>query len=483
MVFSSIIFLFLFLPAVLLIYFPAGKRFRNLFLLFASLFFYAWGETFYVVIMIASILANYVFGLLITQFRNSPKAKLIIGVAACANIGLLVVFKYTNFLVDNFNQLFSAVLTTPIQVDPVHLPIGISFFTFQAMTYVVDVYRNEAPAQKNPVNIGLYIALFPQLIAGPIVRYNSIAKQIISRVVTLEDFSEGVRRFIFGLGKKVLIANSVAVAADSIFAIPSEQMTFSLAWMGALCYTLQIYFDFSGYSDMAIGLGRMFGFTFPENFNYPYISTSIREFWRRWHISLSTWFRDYLYIPLGGSQRGALRTYANLITVFFLCGLWHGASWNFVIWGLLHGLFIVLERIGMEKLIHRIWKPFRHVYSLLVIITCWVFFRAETLPQAISFLGAMFGFATGDGIIQHTGLYLDNEIILTLIAGTFFSIPVFPWVQKQWGTLSTTETKNIFCRPESVSAATSLLTLVLIFLASVMSLASGAYNPFIYFRF
>jgi alginate O-acetyltransferase complex protein AlgI len=273
------------------------------------------------------------------------------------------------------------------------------------------------------------------------------------------------------------------VAADSIFAIPSEQMTFSLAWMGAVCYTLQIYFDFSGYSDMAIGLGRMFGFTFPENFNYPYISTSIREFWRRWHISLSTWFRDYLYIPLGGNQRGALRTYANLITVFFLCGLWHGASWNFVIWGLLHGLFLVLERIGMEKLIHRIWKPFRYVYSLLVIITCWVFFRAETLPQAISFLGAMFGFAEGDGIIQHTGLYWDNEIILTMIAGTIFSTPVFPWVQKQWGTLSTTDTKNIFCRPESVSAATSMLTLVLIFLASVMSLAAGAYNPFIYFRF
>ncbi len=483
MVFSSIIFLFLFLPVTLLIHFPIGKRFRNLFLLFASLFFYAWGETFYVLIMLVSISANYLFGLMIDKFRSSTRAKLFLGFAVTVNLGLLVAYKYTNFLVNNFNQIFSDVLAGPIQVDPVHLPIGISFFTFQALSYVIDVYRNEVPVQKNPLNIGLFISLFPQLIAGPIVRYSDIAQQIISRKTSLNDFAEGIERFIFGLGKKVLIANSVAVAADKIFAIPSEHLTFSLAWLGIICYTLQIYFDFSGYSDMAIGLGRMFGFHFLENFNYPYISRSIREFWKRWHISLSTWFRDYLYIPLGGSKCGTFRTYMNLVTVFFLCGLWHGASWNFAIWGLMHGLFLVLERIGLEKLINRIWSPIRYIYSLLVVMICWVFFRAETLPQAISFLGAMFGLAQGDGIIHHTGLYLDNEIILTMIAGTIFSIPVLPWVQKQWGTLSTTDMKNIFCRPESVSAVTSMLTLVLIFLASVMSLAAGAYNPFIYFRF
>ncbi|RJP80138.1 MAG: MBOAT family protein [Desulfobacteraceae bacterium] len=483
MVFSSIIFLFLFLPVTLLVYFPIGKRFRNLFLLAASLFFYAWGETFYVLIMLASICANYIFGLMIARYGNGTKAKLFLGFAVTANLGLLIVFKYTNFLIDNFNQIFASVLAAPIQIDPVHLPIGISFFTFQAMTYVVDVYRKEAPVQKNPVNIGLYISLFPQLIAGPIVRYNTVAGQIISRSINLKDFAEGIERFIFGLGKKVLIANSVAVAADKIFAIPSEHLTFSLAWMGILCYTLQIYFDFSGYSDMAIGLGRMFGFTFPENFNYPYLSKSIREFWKRWHISLSTWFRDYLYIPLGGNKLGTVRTYANLVTVFFLCGLWHGASWNFVIWGLLHGLFLVLERIGLEKLLDRIWSPIQYLYTLLVVMTCWVFFRAETLPDALSFIAAMFGFARGDGIIHHTGLYLDNEIWLTMIAGIIFSAPIFPFIKKTWSTITKNQTGISGNLTEGISAISGISSLILIFLASIMSLAAGAYNPFIYFRF
>ena len=482
MVFSSIIFLFLFLPITLLTYFPVGKRFRNIFLLVASLFFYAWGETFYILIMLASIMANYLFGLLIAESRSHSRAKLFTCIAVAANLSLLVIFKYSNFLIENFNKLFAFFLSAPIKVDPVHLPIGISFFTFQAMTYVIDIYRKEALVQKNPINIGLYISMFPQLIAGPIVRYNSVARQIVSRTTSLDGFARGVERFIFGLGKKVLIANPVAVAADKIFAIPSEHLTFSLAWLGGICYTLQIYFDFSGYSDMAIGLGRMFGFTFPENFNYPYISKSIREFWRRWHITLSTWFRDYLYIPLGGNQRGTLRTYANLILVFFLCGLWHGASWNFVIWGLLHGLFLILERIGLKKIINQIWSPFQIMYTLLVVIICWVFFRAETLTEALSFIFAMFGFATGDGIIQHLGLYVDNELIAAIAAGIIFSTPIFPFIQKVWQ--HKTEANALpFNGSALVSAVTNLLVLVLVFLLSVMSLAAGAYNPFIYFRF
>jgi alginate O-acetyltransferase complex protein AlgI len=476
MVFSSIMFLFLFLPVTLLVYFPIGKRFRNLFLLLASLFFYAWGETFYILIMITSIFANYLFGLIIAKSGNGFKTKLFLGLAVTVNLGLLIVFKYTNFIINNINSLLTFVQIGPIHVNPVHLPIGISFFTFQALSYVIDVYRKDTPVQKNPTNIGLYIALFPQLIAGPIVRYNTIAKQIISRTININDFAEGVERFIFGLGKKVLIANAVAVAADQIFAIPSEHLTFSLTWLGIICYTLQIYFDFSGYSDMAIGLGLMFGFKFQENFHYPYISRSIREFWKRWHISLSSWFRDYLYIPLGGNRYSNARTHFNLFTVFFLCGLWHGASWNFIIWGLLHGFFIVIERAGFERILEKLWSPIKNIYAMLIIMICWVFFRAETLPYALSYIAAMFGFGKGDGIVHHTALYLDNEVKLMLAMGILFSTPILPWIRKQWES-------NKITLHMGVAAFSNLTVLTLILLMSIMSLAAGAYNPFIYFRF
>ncbi|MGD8338870.1 MAG: MBOAT family protein, partial [Desulfobacterales bacterium] len=381
MLFSSIIFLFQFLPLCLLLYFLAGKRLRNLLLLIASLVFYAWGESYYVLLMLVSILVNYLCGLMIDRYRGRQAARGFLIAAIAFNVLSISVFKYANFLVDNLNTLLSQIGAGPIELAPIHLPIGISFFTFQAMSYAVDVYRRDAPVQRNPLNIGLYIALFPQLIAGPIIRYHDIAAQLIRRRVRLDDLSYGIERFVVGLGKKVLIANQVAIIADQVFSFPYETLTPGVAWLGVLCYTLQIYFDFSGYSDMAIGIGRMFGFHFLENFNYPYISRSIREFWRRWHISLSSWFRDYLYIPLGGNHRGPLRTYLNLLIVFFLCGLWHGASWNFVIWGLLHGLFLVIERLGFEKILNRWWSPLRYLYVMLVVCTGWVFFRAENLSS------------------------------------------------------------------------------------------------------
>lgn len=381
MLFSSIIFLFQFLPLCLLLYFLAGKRLRNLLLLIASLVFYAWGESYYVLLMLVSILVNYICGLMIDRYRGRQAARGFLIAAIAFNVLSISVFKYANFLVDNLNTVLSQIGAGPIELAPIHLPIGISFFTFQAMSYAVDVYRRDASVQRNPLNIGLYIALFPQLIAGPIIRYHDIAAQLIRRRVRLDDLSYGIERFVVGLGKKVLIANQVAIIADQVFSFPYETLTPGVAWLGVLCYTLQIYFDFSGYSDMAIGLGRMFGFHFLENFNYPYISRSIREFWRRWHISLSSWFRDYLYIPLGGNHKGPLRTYLNLLIVFFLCGLWHGAGWNFVIWGLLHGLFLVIERLGFEKILNRCWSPLRYLYVMLVVCTGWVFFELKILRR------------------------------------------------------------------------------------------------------
>lgn len=334
--------------------------------------------------------------------------------------------------------------------------------------------------------MGLYISLFPQLIAGPIIRFHDIASQLLERRVTLEEFSYGCKRFIQGLAKKVLIANILAASADQIFAIPSAELPGSVAWLGAFCYALQIYFDFSGYSDMAIGLGRMFGFTFLENFNYPYISQSIREFWRRWHISLSNWFKDYLYIPLGGNRRGAPRTYANLITVFFLCGLWHGASWNFILWGLLHGTFIVFEMLFWERLLQRCWRPLRHAYSLLVVLIGWVLFRAETMETALAFFAAMVGRSPQAGTPYSFALYGSRELLTALTAGIILSTPIVPWCQAKLP-LATKEPDAVGpSSPSFLSMAlgsADLLILALLFLASTCYLAAGSYNPFIYFRF
>jgi alginate O-acetyltransferase complex protein AlgI len=399
-----------------------------------------------------------------------------VGVAVAVNLVVLGVFKYANFLVENVNALLAfrgARITPPDLV----LPIGISFFTFHAISYVVDVYRGDATAQKSPVHAALYLLLFPQLIAGPIIRYRTIADQLARRTVALEDFAAGVRRFVVGLGKKVLIANVVAAPADRIFGAPLSELDAPHAWLAVVCYTLQIYFDFSGYSDMAIGLGRMFGFRFPENFRWPYIADTVQEFWRRWHMSLSSWFRDYVYVPLGGNRVSAARMYRNLVTVFFLCGLWHGASWNFVIWGLFHGTFLVVERIGLAAAVRRLWLPLRHVYLLLVVMVGWVFFRADTLAGAVAFLRTMFGLQAASRPTPFAlGWYLTPEVWLALIVGAIGSTPLIPALG-DW--------RRIRLASWRAAGFDALATasLILILGAAVMQMAARTYNPFIYFRF
>jgi alginate O-acetyltransferase complex protein AlgI len=482
MVFSSIIFLFFFLPIVLLVYALAGKNYRNLTLLLVSLLFYAWGEGVYLLVMLASILFNYLCGILMFRRGEKPSvAVLVVGVVA--NLSLLGFFKYANFFVDNINVVLLWGGLAPLTLNPVHLPIGISFFTFQAISYVIDSYRKEVAPQKNFVNLGLYIALFPQLIAGPIVRYHDIVKEIYSRKVNVQIFASGARRFLFGLSKKVLLANPLAAVADTIFTLPAGEVSTPVAWLGALCYTLQIYFDFSGYSDMAIGLGKMFGFHFLENFNYPYISRSIREFWRRWHISLSSWLRDYLYIPLGGNRKGELRTYCNLLIVFTLCGFWHGASWTFVCWGLYHGLFLAVERTRLGGWLDNLWLPVQHFWTLLVVIVGWIFFRCETLGQAFVYLSTMFGFSGAEYKNQALLVLFPLKAQVEVIVACLIALPVYPMMKeffhraRQKGGV-----KTVFFLDISVHCGRLVVQLILCYFA-LISLAAGAYNPFIYFRF
>ena len=481
MVFSSTIFLFFFLPLTLLAYFVVGPRGRNAILLAASLLFYAWGETVYLLVMLFSIAANYLFGLLIDQARQrGRRGGLAFACAVATNLGLLGFFKYANFLVDNLNPVLPVPGLAPMDIGRVHLPIGISFFTFQALSYIIDLYRNETAVQRSLLNFALYKALFPQLIAGPIVRYRDVAREIERRTVSLHDFASGVQRFIIGLGKKVLIANVMGRAADTIFATPAETLPATLAWIGAIAFMLQIYFDFSGYSDMAIGLGRMFGFHFLENFNYPYIARSIREFWRRWHISLSTWFRDYLYIPLGGNRHGAVRTGANLLLVFLLCGLWHGASWTFLIWGVYHGIFLVLERVpAVRWLLDRLPAPLQHAYVLLVVLVGWVFFRADTFAHALAYLQAMVDFSREPLFNSQLFLALNNEFSLTLAAAVIGSAPVFMLLQR-WRA-----GRPIVPAPAMrwLAATAQVGSLGFVLVYSIAAVLGGAHNPFLYFRF
>ncbi len=487
MVFSSPVFLFLFLPLVFTLHWLAqDTKLRNLLLLGASLFFYAWGEPAFVVIMLASITFNYGMGLAIAQLTGHIPKSLTLTAAITINLAVLVYFKYQTFLLENFTQLLMYFNAAPLKIADIKLPIGISFFTFQAISYIVDVYRRRVPAQPNVFRLGLYIALFPQLIAGPIVRYEDIEQQLQQRYINLAQVGQGIRWFIIGLGKKMLIANTLAAPVDKIFALPSGEVSFPLAWLAVGCYTLQIYFDFSGYSDMAIGLGKMFGFDFCENFRYPYISASIREFWRRWHISLSTWFRDYLFIPLGGSRLSPLRTYFNLVVVFFLCGLWHGASWNFVVWGLFHGLFAIWERLGLLQIIEkRQWlSPLGHIYTLLVVMVGWVFFRADRLGDASAFLQAMANLSNhSNNTAYYLGYYFNTEIWLAMAAGIIGSCPILPYLVKLYHNFSRNCTEKTAFFAEIIMAISTTTSLAAIFLACAAKLAAGTYNPFIYFRF
>ncbi len=463
MVFSSLIFLFAFLPLSLLLYYGAGQRARNIVMFAISLLFYAWGEVFYTGIILVSIVLNYIFGRLLEKAAPEHKKVLLLTGVGC-NLLPLLFFKYGNWLGE----------ITAITDDPqIHLPIGISFFTFQAISYIIDVFRGETTAQKRFIDLGVYITSFPQLIAGPIVRYKDVAEQISSRRCSLSLFREGVEDFLFGMSRKVLLANPLALVADTIFNQPAATLSSSIAWLGILCYTLQIYFDFSGYSEMAVGLGKMFGFHFPDNFNFPYIARSMKEFWRRWHISLSAWFRDYLYIPLGGNRRGERRTWFNLFTVFVLCGLWHGASWNFLVWGLLHGLFLSVERhprVGAG--LSRLPLAARHLYTMAVVVNAWVFFRVEGFANAVAYLGRMYSFAN---FIPET-LQLEVYTLITpLFLLTFATACLF----------STTFGRFLWARIGMTRYALFYKGIILVTLSGlcILSLAAATYNPFIYFRF
>ncbi len=481
MVFSSVIFLFFFLPLTIFLYSLAPRKWRNAILLAVSLSFYAWGEGVYLLVMCGSICVNYFCGLCI--FRGEKPSGRILFLGISLNLALLAFFKYANFFADNLNYLLSVAHLPEIQLNPVHLPIGISFFTFQAISYIVDIYRKDVEPQKNFINLGLYISLFPQLIAGPIVRYHDIAQEIVERKFRLATCAYGVRRFIFGLSKKVLLANPLAEIADKIFNLPHNELSFGLAWLGALCYSLQIYFDFSGYSDMAIGLGRMFGFHFLENFRYPYISRSIREFWRRWHISLSSWLRDYLYIPLGGNRQGQARTYANLLLVFFLCGLWHGASWTFVCWGLFHGFFLIIERTFFGTWMDRWWRPFQYIWTILIVMIGWVVFRCETIGQAGHFLSVMFGILTIEETKLTLSVILANKAQLEIISAMVLSIPLYPYIQnvlQKWGEKLGGPARTT---AEVIVYSSQVTLIAILCYFTVISLAAGVYNPFIYFRF
>jgi alginate O-acetyltransferase complex protein AlgI len=482
LLFCEPIFLFFFLPLTLAAYYAAPRRARNVVLSLASLLFYAAGEWRFLGWLVASIAVNYWIGRGIAGTRGTAWAKRLLIIGIASDLSLLVVFKYAGFIVSSLDGPLTLLGLKPVPVPKLLLPLGISFFTFHKISYKVDVYRGTAEARKAPLDLALYILMFPQLIAGPIVRYYEIAGELMNRVQTRADMAAGIQRFVVGFGKKMIIANTAAYCADRVFALPASDLTTGLAWLGLLCYALQIYFDFSGYSDMAIGLARMFGFHFPENFNHPYISTSITEFWRRWHMSLSRWFRDYVYIPLGGNRRGAARTYANLVTVFFLCGLWHGASWTFVIWGMFHGSLLVVERVGLHARLARLPRVLRHAYALLMILVGWVLFRADTLPHAIMFLKAMAGFAPRTSP-EDAALYLNPELVACIIVGAFASTPIGSVLLSAWDRLRARAREPIRPALENVTVAASLAAGSGVFLYSAMLMAAGTYNPFIYFRF
>ncbi len=497
MVFSSEAFLFLFLPFTLFVYYGLlfwSRTAQNLFLLVMSLLFYAYGEPWFVFVMMFSILCNWGFGLLIAYVRNRKRlAHAVIVAMLGVNLGILGYFKYWMFILGNIQHFTGSYIPIP----QIMLPIGISFFTFQAISYVLDIYRADEnhqsviKAQKNPLNVGLYIAFFPQLVAGPIVRYETIAEQIQNRKTTYDEFSAGVCRFIVGLGKKILIANPMAIVADGAFSAPSEELSVVMAWMGALAYTFQIYFDFSGYSDMAIGLGRMFGFRFLENFNYPYISTSISEFWRRWHISLGSFFRDYVYIPLGGNRVSTPRLIGNLFIVWALTGLWHGADWAFVLWGLLFFVCLVFEKVvHFEKRWNsRLSLGIKHVYTMLIIVIGWVLFRAGSEAILLSASGTSVNSLSLTGNYLQTMFTLGNsplwgnhatfhwhETRYFYLFATLFSFPMIPWLIRNGEKL-----QNPILRSLYVFAY--ILSYCILLLLSLAFIVKSGYNPFIYFNF
>ncbi|MBQ3099496.1 MAG: MBOAT family protein [Clostridia bacterium] len=463
MLFSSIPFLYYFLPAVLILYFIAPKKLKNSVLMLASLFFYSWGEPKYVFLMITSIILGYVWGLLIERFKGRKLSKLFMTLSCVCGLGFLAYYKYADFFIENFN----AVTGLSVPLLRIALPIGISFFTFQILSYTIDVYRGDVPAQKNIVNFAAYVSMFPQLIAGPIVRYVDVARELEERTITAEKIYNGAVRFIVGLSKKVLIANLLGELCDIFRA--SNEKTVLFYWIYAIAFSLHIYFDFSGYSDMAIGLGKIFGFNFIENFNYPYISKSITEFWRRWHMSLGSWFRDYVYIPMGGNRVGKLRWFFNIFVVWMLTGFWHGAEWNFIIWGLMFAVILIAEKLFLFKLLKKTPAVINHVYVMLLVIISFVVFNANGLTGAASDIGGMFGFAGVPAVNSETLYYLRSYAVV-LIFGVVGALPVVTIGAKRLR-----EFKAVRIIEPVVFAG--LLLLVTAFLVD------GSFNPFLYFRF
>lgn len=476
MLFTSLEFLLLFLPLCLGVYYLLPPRWglRNYWLLAMSLGFYAWGEPSFVFVMLGSIAFNYMMAVFVSWTRTKKNTALALLVVAIAgNLAILGVWKYANFVTATLRE-WIPIWQGAIPQTSFVLPIGISFFTFQAMSYVVDVYRGTVVVQKNPFYLALYIALFPQLIAGPIVRYSTVCAEIERRRTTMDDFTSGVMRFLAGFAKKMLLANTLAAAADKAFALASPSV--GSAWLGAICYTFQIFFDFSGYSDMAIGLGRMFGFHFEENFNYPYVAKTVTEFWRRWHISLSSWFRDYVYFPMGGSRVCRVRLLFNLAVVWFLTGVWHGANWTFILWGSLYGVIIMGEKLldvpKRAEMFFR-WRMVCQPLTILAVIVGWVLFRSIDLPQAGHFLEAMFGVGNAP-FFDDVFCFEAYEVRWLLAAAVFFSMPILPWVRNR-----------LAARPRGLVVLEALEGLLLIglFVVGVSSLAMNAHNPFIYFNF
>lgn len=473
MVFSSLLFLFRFLPLVLVLYYVLPDRFRNVVLFLFSLFFYAWGEPKYVLIMLCSITVDYFVGLRISSCkkkRKMRKAKGWLLLSVVYNLGMLGFFKYTDFLIGTVNGIFG----TSVPLLHIALPIGISFFTFQTMSYTVDVYRGVTDVQKNWMKYGTYVSMFPQLIAGPIVQYKTIAQQLEHRKENTDDFVSGINRFMIGVGKKVLLANNIGSLWDTISAMQVGTLPAATAWLGAIAYTFQIYFDFSGYSDMAIGLGRMFGFHFLENFDHPYVSRSITEFWRRWHMSLGAWFREYVYIPLGGNRKGVPRQICNLLIVWMLTGIWHGASWNFVLWGLYYGVLLILEKFVLKRFMEKWPDALQNLYTMILVIIGWVLFALEDVGKALAYIRAMFG-GFGAALADNTTVYLFyNHVILLVIltiAVTRLPQKMGLWLEKRCGSTA------------GLQMILKLLFYGGIFFLSVAYLVDATYNPFLYFRF
>ena len=470
MVFSSLVFLFVFLPITLLFYFIVPRKYRNFILLIVSLIFYAWGEPVYIVLMLFSTVIDFINGLLVEKYADQPKkAKKVVIFAVIVNLSLLTFFKYSGFIVSNLNALMGTTFTVP----DIALPIGISFYTFQTMSYTIDVFRKDAPAQKNIINLGAYVTMFPQLIAGPIVRYQTVAEQLNHRKETQSLFASGVERFVIGLGKKVLLANNIGLLWSQVSSMAISELTVMTSWLGVIAFGLQIYFDFSGYSDMAIGLGRMFGFELLENFNYPYISQSITEFWRRWHISLGTWFRDYVYIPLGGNRKGKWRTYLNVFIVWFLTGLWHGASWNFILWGLYFGIIITIEKVFLMKWLSYAPRLIRHFYTLVLLIIGWGLFAFENLSYLKDYFRVMFGLKEVALYDQVTLYYLMTNGVLLII----LVIASTPLAKQMYQKLKQSK------RGELLDVVLSPIVCLLILILSTAYLVDSSYNPFLYFRF